>query len=161
MNLLREAPLAALLLLPLSAAPAPSLHGVVSGCENRLAHEPILFYEVSGATLGGSVDRTFTVFADGSLRLTSSGWNQIDSSRTAQTSDTDVRQLQRLLLRAGAYTLCDDRREVMDVPMRTLTMLDGSPDGSAHTFSWWLPIDEFRDVEVLLDAAIAEHFPGV
>lgn len=161
MNLLREAPLAALLFLPLSASPTSQAPAVVSGCENRLGHEPLLFYEVSGATLAGSVDRTFTVFADGSLRLTSSGWNQIDSSRIAQISAADVRQLQRLLLRAGAYTICDDRREVTDVPMRTLTMLDGSPDGAAHTFSWWLPTDEFRDVEGLLDAAISEHFPGV
>ena len=53
----------------------------------------------------------------------------------------------------------DDARLVTDVPLHTLTMLQGTQDSKAHTFSYWLGDGEFAAVDALLEDFIVEHFP--
>lgn len=127
-------------------------------CDNAIVHEPLLIYEVYGSTLIAPYDVTLTVYADGSLKLVDAYATAEGVCRRAKADPRTVLGLQQVLARAGAFTLCDDTQLVTDVPLHTLTMLDGTPDAVAHTFSYWLGDGGYAPVDALLENFIATQF---
>lgn len=141
------------LLLP-SAQPPPS-------CPNLIAHEPIVIYDVSGGTLGGLFDRSLTVYADGTARLTSFTPNFGPSRAELVFVGADAAQqlLQDLGL-AGAGSLCDSPVNVADLPPATLTVMRGTPDSAAHTFSWFLDEGPYGVISQRIQTFITANFPN-
>jgi len=136
------------------AAPPPA----AQACDNVIVHEPLLVFEIVGSTLAAQVDRTLTVFADGSLKLADAELGGPGGCTRAQTTPLEVLALKQALTQAGAAILCDDPQQVTDVPLRTLTLLRGAQDARAHTFSYWLGAGDYALVDALLEQFIADHF---
>ncbi|MEO6710157.1 MAG: hypothetical protein ABI054_11970 [Planctomycetota bacterium] len=130
-------------------------------CPNVIAHEPVVLFEVAGSTIAARVDRTLTVYADGSMLMSEAGTaGSRGHCMRVQTTPGVVADLKLALIKAGAQTLCDHQIQVTDVPLRTLTMMGGSQDSRAHTFSYWTPEPEYAAVDAELETFIAEQFPG-
>jgi len=129
-------------------------------CDNLLVHEPIVLYDLSGSTLAGPVDRTLTIYGDGSMKLAATSVDGPGRYVTSQTTPEVASALQQALVQARASTLCDDPRLVTDVPLHTLTLLDGAQDGRTHTFSYWIGDGNYARVDALLEKFINEQFPG-
>lgn len=127
-------------------------------CDNLIAHEPVLLFELAGTTLIAQYDRTLTVYADGALKLADASTTGPGQAIRAQTTPEVVNALKSALTQAGAAALCDDARGVTDVPLRTVTLLRGAQDARAHTFSYWLADGEYAQVDALIEGFIAEHF---
>ena len=129
-------------------------------CPNVIVHEPILLYEIAGSTLAAQVDRTLTVYADGSLKLSDASATGPGQSYRVHTTPEVVGALQVALVQAGGLALCDDTQLVTDVPLHTLTMLRGAQNARAHTFSYWTPDANYGGVDGLLEGFIADFFAG-
>ncbi|HUR27458.1 MAG TPA: hypothetical protein VM509_04675 [Planctomycetota bacterium] len=146
--------------IPLGLALRPAQQPTLSAsCANVLPHEPVAVFEVRGATLSSRIDRTLTVYSDGSTTLSEIN-SQIPNGKCDATSVTTarVRQLVSELRQGGAAVLCDDTRDVTDVPLRTLTFLGGTQDARAHSFSYWIGDGEYSTVDVVLEKFIIENF---
>jgi hypothetical protein len=128
-------------------------------CENKIVHEPVLVYELAGSTLIAQIDKTLYVYADGSLKLAVAEADSLGFCLRAKTDPKVVFNLQQALVQAGVLVLCDDPRNVTDVPLNTLTYLRGTQDARAHTFSYWLGDGEYAQVDALLQNFIVEQFP--
>lgn len=147
-------------LLP-ATAPVQSAAGAspAEQCPNLLLHEPIVLYEISGATLLGPVDRTLTVYADGALKLSAASATGAGECLLGQTTPEVAQKLQQELVQAGAFDLCDDPRNVTDVPLNTLTLLRGAQDARAHTFSYWIGDGHYLAVDLTIEKFINAQFP--
>jgi hypothetical protein len=128
-------------------------------CENWVVHEPILVFEVSGYTLAAQVERALILYADGSMKLSQASSTGTGSCALGQTTPENARALQQMLAGAGGFLLCDDARQVTDVPLRTLTLMRGTQDARAHTFSYWLGDEDYAMVDALLENFISQQFP--
>ncbi|HUR27457.1 MAG TPA: hypothetical protein VM509_04670 [Planctomycetota bacterium] len=128
-------------------------------CANVLAHEPLLLYEIVGSTLAAQIDRTLSVYADGSVRLASASDAGPGKCRIVHVDPSLVSELHQALVATGGWTLCDDTRIVTDVPLRTLTLLGKTPTTRAHTFSYWLGDEGYEAVDLVLEQFIADQFP--
>ncbi len=146
-------------LLPALATVQPaSAPAVAEQCPNLLLHEPIVLYEISGATLLGPVDRTLTVYADGALKLSAASATGAGECLLGQTTPEIAKTLQQELIQAGAFDLCDDPRNVTDVPLNTLTLLRGAQDARAHTFSYWVGDGHYLGVDITIEKFINAQF---
>lgn len=143
----------AVVLLASSAAPQ-------GPCVNTIRHEPVLVYEVSGFGFGGLIDRMLTVYADGSLKLSSAELSGPGKAALAAASPAEVKTLTQTLSLAGSFTACDDQSTGFDVPLKTLTVFRGGTDALTHTVSWWFQNPPYDGLEQPLDAFIAQHFPN-
>ncbi len=159
--MLRSSLLLALSALPILAGDHARIEPEAVGCDNVIAHEPVLVYEVHGGTLAGPVDSIVTIYGDGAVR-----WMDVsmpDSPRAAfvQANPLDVAELLLGLERIGGRLNCDDASFGTDLPLHTLTLLRAGTDVRAHTHSWWLPdssngVMEQR-IEAFLDVYLPEH----
>ena len=125
-------------------------------CANWIAHEPVLMYEIVGSTLTMDYDRTLTVYADGKVTLADATLGRAGVVIRSEVMPQAVHELQVSLQRAGAQVLCDAQVFATDVPLHTLTMLGGTQDAKAHTFSWWIAEDEYAPIDALLEGFLAE-----
>ena len=130
-------------------------------CENIHEHEPMLVYEVSGATLSGTMDRTLTVYEDGALLLSSAVPGEPGTCARVHTTPKVVSRLYQELANAGALTLCDDEPLFIDMPLHTVTLLRGDYQTSGWTFSYWNVYSGYVVVDDLLEKFIQENFHGV
>ena len=147
-------------LIPALATLQPtSVASPADQCPNLLLHEPLVLYELSGATLIGPVDRTLTVYADGALKLSAASATGPGECTLGQTTPELAQALQQELVRAGAFDLCDDARNVSDVPLNTLTLLRGAQDARAHTFSYWIGDGHYQAVDDAIAKFITVQFP--
>jgi hypothetical protein len=145
-------------------------------CPNLMAIEPIVLFNVSGATLFGPVQETLAVYDYGfvvftriqgaglpsdDLQLAEDGSTRLTPRAGAvavQLGISEAAQLVTDLHRAGARDLCDQAQFVTDVPLHTLTILDGRPNSNAHTFSYWAGVGNFTHVATVLDNFIEAYF---
>lgn len=136
-------------------------------CPNSIKHEPLLIFERSGGTLLGPMYRNLTVYSDGRVSMSKddtvffdSGVGQETAVAVISLSTGEVERLWAMLVDAGAFSLCDmDGPQVMDVPLNTVTIFDGRTDADAHTYSYWIAINEYAGVGAVISSFIAMHFP--
>jgi hypothetical protein len=150
--------LAALAATPLlaPAAPAPQ-----SSCPNTWFHEPLVVYDITGATFAGPLDLHLVVHGNGIAKLSSSTHGAgPGKARTEYLAPADARNLAIQLAALGGMTLCDEPNLVVDVPLKTLTLLRGTTDAPAHTFSWYDTVGPYQAIEQAMNDFIAKHFPG-
>jgi len=126
--------------------------------DNPIAHEPLLVYEVTGGTLLGPYDLELTVYADGLARLASATQTKLGRTVTRSVGPEAAHQLATELARVGAFFGGDQTQIVTDMPLSTLTILQGAPDSRAHTYSWWLPEGSNQTAPALLQSFIADNF---
>jgi hypothetical protein len=150
--------LAALAATPLlaPAAPAPQ-----SSCPNVWFHEPLVVYDITGATFAGPFDRHLVVHGNGIAKLSSSTHGSgPGKARTEYLAPADARALAIQLAAMGGMTLCDEPTLVVDSPLKTLTLLRGTTDAPAHTFSWYDTVGPYLAIEQAMNDFITKHFPG-
>jgi len=157
---MRRSILAALLVPPaawLCVAIAPTQG--TAPCDNIFPHEPVLLYEVSGNTLCCAIDLQLTVFRDGSARLASAeGTN--GRARIQYVSPSVVQSLLADLGALGAGFACDVPSFFSDVPLSTLTLMRGTTEGRARTWSWLGDDGQNNAIQARLDLFVQQTFPG-
>lgn len=131
----------------------------------HIVNEPIVLYSLSGSTLAGLVHRQLTVYNGGFVTIAQQDsivifGSESEDVATASVTPQEASQLLRDLLLAGAATLGDQDITVSDVPLNTLTVLEGDTDARSHTFSYWLPIEQYAQVGQVIDGFIQSTFPG-
>jgi hypothetical protein len=138
MNTSRLLNLAVLGLVPaLPALPAAQQVGAqpeltAAGCQNKIMHEPVVSYDVTGSTFAGPFHEHFTVFNNGFASLSRLTNFSGADAQTANISAADVAQLRTDLAATGAYSLCDITASVSDIPLTTITVFRGN-GGMART----------------------------
>jgi len=155
--MLREL-LTASVLVSLGYDSAPATRELRTTPDNPIAHEPLLVYEVTGGTLVGPYDLQLTVYADGLARLASATQAKLGRTALRDVGPESAHQLATELARAGAFFGSDQALNVTDMPLSTLTILQGAPDSRAHTYSWWVPEGANRTAPALLQSFIADNF---
>lgn len=134
--------------------------------DNVIRHEPVLVLERSGATLLGPVQQLLVVYDDGRVSMSSMRPQPgLASPQAVQIENREielaaVHELCSGLFNAGAFELTDQKTTALDVPLTTITFFRGEADAKAHTFSYWIPSDEFGAVEAVLDRFTATYFPA-
>lgn len=119
-------------------------------------HEPLVAYDVTGATLAGPVDLSLHAYNDGVVKLFSQSQARAE---VVYLTPAEARALARDLALAGGFTLCDDPAAGSDVPLQTLTLFRGGADAPAHTVNWWTDDPPYDALRAILDAFIAAHVP--
>ncbi|HVS18627.1 MAG TPA: hypothetical protein VMT18_08520 [Planctomycetota bacterium] len=156
--MIRFAALAALVAAPLALWSFASPTSTPSaGVCNLWTHEPLVVFDVTGATLSGPLDESLQVFSDGTVKRFSVSQG---ISTIAFANPQDAVQLLRDLFAAGGFTACDQPAAGSDVPLRSLTLFRGVETPLAHTVNWWTedlgPYGTFQDI---LDDFVASHVP--
>ena len=118
-------------------------------CVDRLAINPVATMTCSGTTLlGGWQLSTIAIYSNGLVTVSqASGAGGASSAGHALIDPQYVDNLQRELRRLGAHTLCDERFDVSDSLLTTVTVFSRGQDARAHTFSYWIPTGEYQDVD--------------
>ena len=138
----------------------PSLATNGNECENVHAHEPLVIYEVAGATLSGQMDRTLIVYGDGTLKLSNAAPGELGTAETVKVGPDIAEKRRETLVMAGAFKMCDDSLLAIDMPLHTVTLLGGSHEMRGRTFSYWNVEHGYAEVDALLEAFIADQFPN-
>jgi hypothetical protein len=47
-----------------------------------------------------------------------------------------------------------------DLPLTTVTVLEGTPNARAHSFSYWVAVDEYARIQALIDDFLGTYFSG-
>ena len=130
-------------------------------------NEPVVVVDVSGATLLGPVHRHLAVYTSGRVAYSAFGPQTVPGvggvqpvSRSETIDPLLVEALVSDLARAGAWQLADQTIEPTDVPLITVTVLDGQTDARAHTFSYWIPTAPFHPVDAVLTGFMKAALPG-
>lgn len=135
-------------------APTPA----VPQCENVWPHEPVLLYEVAGHTLCCPIDLQLTVYGDGFARIAGSDAGE-GRARTSFVGAASVQSLIADLGALGAGTACDRPDLITDVPLSTLTLMRGTTEGRARTYSWLGDDGSGGAITTRIDQFVASAFP--
>ena len=120
--------------------PGPTLAGAIK-------REPVLMFDVTGSTLTGPLHSRYTVYNDGLITGGScGGFTGANAAGTAYAPPSDVSQLLADLVDAGGVKLLDQNLSVADIPLTTVTVLKGSTNARAHTFSYWIGVGEYAQL---------------
>jgi hypothetical protein len=121
--------------VPKTAASSPADAEAAQGTAcNVWNHEPLVAFDVTGATLAGPLDESLIVYSDGTVKHFSQSQG---ISKVTFVPPVQARALAADLLAAGAFTLCDQPLAGSDIPLQTLTVFRGAQNAAAHTFNWW------------------------
>ncbi len=160
---MRPVTLSALLVLP-AALVCAALVPTPPPCVNVFAHEPVVVYEVTGNTLCCQIDVQLTVFSDGWVRANraagAEGAPAGGKSQVGQVPVADVQALLGDLAQLGAGTSCDQPDLTSDTPLSTLTLLRGTTDARAHSWSWLGDDGHGGAIAARLDQFLQAAFPG-
>lgn len=130
-------------------------------CCNSILHEPFLVYDVAGSTLAGPVFRHLVVYDDGHAMLAAAAdATHPGGVATAQLTRAEVQALRNALVIQGAWSHCDDDAQVSDVPVKTVTVLQGTTNAIAHSYSYRIATAGLAGVEQRIEMLIALKFPG-
>ena len=110
----------------------------IPDCPNLWKNEPVVILDTSGATLLGPVHENLIVYSSGLVAYSRAAGHHVSKEvRTTQISRAEVGQLVRDLRDAGAMHACDQAILFLDVPMKSLTVLNAGSNASAHTVNYW------------------------
>lgn len=160
--MLRTAAILAIAFVPVVFAADITPHPTRSpdGVDDPIPVSPVLLVRTSGASLLGDVASNITVHSDGFATRSVSDPSTGDGTfQTASLTSGDVLSLQQALVAAGAFSLGDQAAYVQDVPMTTMTVFEPGPDGSHHTFSFFVGDGEYEGVATILTTLLQRHFP--
>ncbi len=129
-------------------------------CVNTFPHEPVLMYEVSGRSICCLVDIQLTVWNDGSVRAASADEFGVGRAHIAVIPPLAVQGLLADMNAFGAGSACDVPSFSNDVPLSTLTVLRGTTEGRARTWSWLGDDSHNGAVEQRLNQFLHDTFPG-
>lgn len=115
------------------------VRGSKSACPNAFEREPVLVYDKTGGTLAGGVHYQLSVYRDGFATYSRIDPQEPDGRVSVRTlSPAALDALVDSLAAVGAEVLCDDPTEITDVPLATVTVLQGDgADAKAHSFSYY------------------------
>lgn len=165
----RKMLLGALVLAPAAFLAARTASAGGAGCGNVLPREALVVYDVTGFSfIGALIHQHLVVYNDGTAAISQASESFGGSTEGAGSGDSKVvfvtpekaKRFLRELANAGAFTLCDQQLAANDIPLTTLTVLTDATDASAHTFSYWVGMDAYGNVQQIVDAFIASTFPG-
>ncbi|MBK7875979.1 MAG: hypothetical protein IPJ77_09535 [Planctomycetes bacterium] len=146
-----------------STAPAGSATQLtpIPGCCNTFLHEPLLVYDVAGSTIAGPTYAHLVVYDDGHAFIAATtAASDPGRAATSVLSRSEVQALKNALVAQGAYAQCDDTQLMSDVPLTTVTVLNGTTNGVARSFSYQQPNASQAGIELRIRDLIAQHFPG-
>ncbi|MBI5364195.1 MAG: hypothetical protein HZA53_13535 [Planctomycetes bacterium] len=133
----------------------------VAGCCNVFLHEPLLVYDVAGSTLAGPTYRHLVVYDDGhAFMAATTDAADPGAAAVAVLSRIEVQALKAALAVQGAWTQCDDSVFASDVPLKTVTVLNGTTNALARSFSYGIPNASQAVIEQRIATLIATKFPG-
>ena len=136
----------------LAALSVPSFLAAAPPGQQQIKQEPVLNFDVTGGTLLGPLHTRFTVYNNGLVTFSeASGFADSSSAGTTRVSDTVVDRLVKDLEDAGGFKLSDQTITVSDVPLTTVTVFRGDTNAKAHTFSYWLGIDQYAKIAQVID----------
>jgi hypothetical protein len=116
-----------------------------------IKREPVLMFDVTGSTLTGPIHFNYIVYNDGLVTGgTCGGFAGDNSAGTANATQADVAQLASDLIAAGGLKLPDQNLTVADVPLTTVTVFKGAEDARAHTFSYWLGVGSYAQINTVI-----------
>ena len=135
----------------------PKVRNKRATSEKQLVCEPVLIFDVSGSTLTGPCHKNLSVYNNGRVSLAEFATSQPTRNESKMVSPGEVKSLIGQLSR---YTrLQDDQTIVTDIPMTTVTLFQGLTDARAHSFSYWLPIGDYEEVQQTIDLFMHRAFP--
>lgn len=112
--------------------------------------EPVLLYDQTGSTLTGVLNYSLVVYNDGLAKFSTEtglpGNSQVDS-RSAFIGPQAAFQLANDLRAAGAWVLPDQGLVVSDIQ-------------TAHSFSYYLSINQYAAVGEIIGNFIGANFPS-
>jgi len=134
--------------------------GLGSGCVKEFPRVPLLVYDRSGGTLIGAVHTQLTVYSDGLATYSNFDPMSASVASVRVLSAREVAGLVDTLAAVGAHVMCDDPMQVTDVPLATVTVLQGEgADAAAHSFSYYsVSAGAQGIVESIVQDFIAAHF---
>lgn len=148
-----------LLLLALHA-PADGSPPPGSGCNEIFHSEPVIVFHLSGGTLASQIEESLLVFNNGSvLHARSETFPAQMVVEAAFVSQGAVRSLFQDLVGLGASGLCDQNLVVSETPLRTLTLMRGTPNSLSHTFSYYGFDIPYQPIDDRIRNFIAVTFP--
>lgn len=134
-----------------------------------ITQEPVLSFTIAGSTLAGTTHQQLTVYNNGLASISRLNEISIGGPSTGFVDkDVDVayvpvgkvKRLQRALKNAGAFTLPDSASILADVPLTTVTVLQGETTALAHTYSYYLLGDAYAPASKVIGDFIESTFPG-
>lgn len=135
----------------------PKIRNKRATSEKQLVCEPVLIYDVSGSTLTGPCHKNLSVYNNGRVSLAE--FAAVGAARNESTM-INTGEVKSLVGQLSRYRrLQDDQTIVMDIPMTTVTLFDGTTDARAHSFSYWLPTGDYEEVQQTIDLFIHRAFP--
>ena len=139
------------------AAPAPQAGAPI-------VFEPVVMFDVTGTTFAGTVHEHMTVYNNGFVTISKRNDNpfgnlQIDV-QTADVGAAAASQLLGNLISAGVTTLPDQAVGAADLPLSTLTVLQGKQQALSRTFSYWAATNQYAAVSSVINGFKTSTFPG-
>lgn len=132
-----------------------------SHCPDRLPVSPLLVYDVSGSTLWGPSYTHVAVYDDGHAMAARLGGDpDTGHMSVALLTPDELQQLRVDLEFWGAFGLCDEPMNVLDVPVTTVSVFRGGTESAAHTFSYLIAGGAHGGVQQIVDQLLATKFPG-
>lgn len=129
---------------------------------NFFVYEPVLLYEVSGGFITGPSLTMVTVLTDGhAIRVEHNAQFPDGNVCEATLPVQRIRALERQLAHRGALSLPDRRAGAADLPLTTVTFIQHPDDtgaGVANSFSYFVPIREYLQVQRVIDRFVSEAF---
>ena len=148
-----------LLLLALNA-PADGNPPSSSGCKEVFQNEPVIVFHLSGATFVSQIEENLLIFNNGSvMHARSDTFTAEITVEAANVGPVGVRTLFKDLVALGAGGLCDQDTFVSETPLRTLTLMRGTPNSITHTFSYYGSDKLYQAIDDRILGFIAATFP--
>ena len=126
-------------------------------------NEPVVMFSITGGTLTGSIHRQLSVYNNGFATIAKLDDGPIfglsEDVDTAGVGPAAANQFLLDLVAAGAVSLPDQQIFISDVPLNTLTILEGKQLALSRTFSYFGG-GQYNNVQQIIDTFIQTHFPG-
>ncbi len=134
---------------------------VIAGMEgNHWLCEPLVVFDVSGATLLGPVHRSMILYNNGRVSVAEFAPGKAPRNASRMISIDEAERLHGALVDCGALDMLDQKEQVMDVPMTSISIFTGETDAVSHTFNYWLAGSEYGKVEHTIDRFIRNFLCG-
>lgn len=121
--------------------------------------EPVLVYDVTGSSFAGPVHSSYVVYNNGlvsvATRFLFAGGD--GTSSTVLVDPHLVEVLRQDLAAAGAFALQDSFAIFPDVPVSTVTVMNGTTDSDAHTYSYTVGGAGHTAVSIVINTFLQDH----
>ena len=152
--------LAFVVLLGLHSARSAATQAAATGVH---VNEPMVVFDVTGPTFAGEIHRHLAVYNNGFVTIAKRDnnpfGNLVIDVRTANVGPDGALTLLTDLVLAGAVSLPDQDVGAADIPLTTLTLLEGKQLALSRTFSYF-DGGPYTGVSSVMSTFISQTFPG-